>query len=159
MNLYEQQSANRRRTWLIMLAFVAVLFFLGVGFDAFSMGTTGGYVPTGRRGGLGDGGRHAQLRQLDNVVDEMAIAAGLPRPTVYVVPDADPNAFATARPRTRVPRGHARIARCARPRRAARGRRARDEPHQESRLFASHPPMSARIAALKEMAFGDGRRR
>jgi heat shock protein HtpX len=38
-----------------------------------------------------------KLRQLDNVVDEMAIAAGLPRPTVYVVPDADPNAFATGR--------------------------------------------------------------
>jgi heat shock protein HtpX len=38
-----------------------------------------------------------KLRQLDNVVDEMAIAAGLPRPRVYVVPDADPNAFATGR--------------------------------------------------------------
>src|SRR5439155_18226757 len=29
--------------------------------------------------------------------DEMAIAAGVPRPPVYVVPDADPNAFATGR--------------------------------------------------------------
>jgi len=29
MNLYEQQAANRRRTWLIMLAFVAFLAFLG----------------------------------------------------------------------------------------------------------------------------------
>jgi len=38
-----------------------------------------------------------KLRQLDNVVDEMAIAAGLPRPAVYVVPDPDPNAFATGR--------------------------------------------------------------
>ena len=37
------------------------------------------------------------LRQLQNVVDEMAIASGLPRPHVYVVPDADPNAFATGR--------------------------------------------------------------
>jgi Zn-dependent protease with chaperone function len=27
----------------------------------------------------------------------MAIASGLPRPKVYVVPDADPNAFATGR--------------------------------------------------------------
>lgn len=34
-------------------------------------------------------------RQLRNVVDEMAIAAGLPAPRVYVVPDDDPNAFAT----------------------------------------------------------------
>jgi heat shock protein HtpX len=38
-----------------------------------------------------------KLRQLENVVDEMAIASGLPRPKVYVVPDADPNAFATGR--------------------------------------------------------------
>jgi heat shock protein HtpX len=38
-----------------------------------------------------------KLRQLQNVVDEMAIAAGLPRPDVYVVPDEDPNAFATGR--------------------------------------------------------------
>lgn len=38
-----------------------------------------------------------KLRQLANVVDEMAIAAGLPRPRVYVVPDPDPNAFATGR--------------------------------------------------------------
>ena len=34
-------------------------------------------------------------RQFVNVVDEMAIAAGLPRPRTWVVPDADPNAFAT----------------------------------------------------------------
>jgi heat shock protein HtpX len=33
--------------------------------------------------------------QLDNIVQEMAIAAGLPKPAVYVVPDPDPNAFAT----------------------------------------------------------------
>ncbi len=34
-------------------------------------------------------------RMLSNVVDEMAIAAGLPRPKVWIVPDPDPNAFAT----------------------------------------------------------------
>jgi len=32
---------------------------------------------------------------LVNVVEEMAIASGLPRPTVWVVPEKDPNAFAT----------------------------------------------------------------
>ena len=36
----------------------------------------------------------AQL-QLMNVAEEMAIAAGLPKPTVWVVPDQDLNAFAT----------------------------------------------------------------
>jgi heat shock protein HtpX len=39
----------------------------------------------------------AEERQLVNVVEEMAIASGLPRPKVYVVPDEDPNAFATGR--------------------------------------------------------------
>jgi heat shock protein HtpX len=34
-------------------------------------------------------------QRLINVVEEMAIAAGLPRPRVFVVPDPDPNAFAT----------------------------------------------------------------
>jgi len=38
-----------------------------------------------------------KYRQLLNIVDEMSIAAGLPRPKVYTVPDPDPNAFATGR--------------------------------------------------------------
>ena len=38
-----------------------------------------------------------EQKQLVNVVEEMAIASGLPRPKVWVVPDADPNAFATGR--------------------------------------------------------------
>jgi heat shock protein HtpX len=130
MNLYEQQTANRRRTWLIMFAFVAFLLVLGLGFDAFLLGGAGGYVPIGSLLALGVGSVSAafsyftgdravllatgatpiadveasatdadklKLRQLDNVVDEMAIAAGLPRPPVYVVADPDPNAFATGR--------------------------------------------------------------
>jgi heat shock protein HtpX len=36
-------------------------------------------------------------KQLVNVVEEMAIASGLPRPRIWVIPDADPNAFATGR--------------------------------------------------------------
>jgi heat shock protein HtpX len=30
-----------------------------------------------------------------NVVEEMSIASGVPRPTIWIVPDRDPNAFAT----------------------------------------------------------------
>jgi heat shock protein HtpX len=130
LNLYEQQAANRRKTWLVMLAFVAFFFLLGLGFDAFYLGTTGGFLPIGSVIALGVGSVSAAvsyfsgdravllataarpveeleaaaadadkltLHQLQNVVDEMAIAAGLPRPQVYVVPDADPNAFATGR--------------------------------------------------------------
>jgi heat shock protein HtpX len=38
-----------------------------------------------------------EQRQLVNVVEEMAIASGQPKPRVWVVPDDDPNAFATGR--------------------------------------------------------------
>jgi heat shock protein HtpX len=38
-----------------------------------------------------------RYQQFGNVVDEMAIAAGVPRPAPYVIPDDDPNAFATGR--------------------------------------------------------------
>ncbi|MGQ0714030.1 MAG: M48 family metallopeptidase [Gemmatimonadaceae bacterium] len=38
-----------------------------------------------------------QERLLVNVVEEMAIAAGLPRPSIWIIPDADPNTFATGR--------------------------------------------------------------
>jgi heat shock protein HtpX len=130
MNLYEQQSANRRRTWLVMFAFVGFLLVLGLGFDTFYLGGVGGNVPIGSMVALGVGSISAvtsyftgdravllatgarpiaeagaaagdadklKLHQLENVVDEMAIAAGLPRPRVYIVPDPDPNAFATGR--------------------------------------------------------------
>jgi heat shock protein HtpX len=130
MNLFEQQASNRRKTWLIMGAFIALLFVLGLGFDSFYIGAAGGAVPVGTLLALAVGSVSAltsyyfgdravllstgaqpladamaaaddagklKLRQLDNVVDEMTIAAGLPRPAVYIVPDPDPNAFATGR--------------------------------------------------------------
>jgi len=34
-------------------------------------------------------------QQFVNVVEEMAIASGLPRPNIWIIPDKDPNAFAT----------------------------------------------------------------
>ncbi len=36
-----------------------------------------------------------EQKQYVNVVEEMAIAAGVPRPRIWIVPDEDPNAFAT----------------------------------------------------------------
>lgn len=130
MNLLEQQTSNRRRTWIVMAVFVGFLLLLGLGFDRFFLGVTGA-VPVGSLLALGVGSVSAvtmyfsgdravlgstravrveqllqdtsteqqrlALTQLRNVVDEMAIAAGLPRPAVYVVPDSDPNAFATGR--------------------------------------------------------------
>ncbi len=37
----------------------------------------------------------AEEQRLVNVVEEMAIASGLPKPTIWIVPEKDPNAFAT----------------------------------------------------------------
>jgi heat shock protein HtpX len=130
LNIYDQQRANRHKTWLIMFAFVAFLLVLGLGFDAFFVGAVGGGFPVGSVLALGVGSIGAvtsyytgdravllssgarpieevaaaasetdklKLTQLENVVDEMSIAAGIPRPRVYIVPDPDPNAFATGR--------------------------------------------------------------
>ncbi len=41
--------------------------------------------------------RHEDDPELFNVVEEMAIAAGIPMPSVYLIPDNAPNAFATGR--------------------------------------------------------------
>jgi heat shock protein HtpX len=121
-NIYEQQAHNKRLTLLVMTAFIVFLGILGLGFDSFYLGTvnqhfflplgtfaavafgTGSAVWSLRGGSLAvlnssgavpaDPANPAQ-QQLINVVEEMAIASGLPRPAVYVVPDEDPNAFAT----------------------------------------------------------------
>ncbi len=120
-NLFEQQKKNLRRTTGILTGFVAFLVFLGIGADFFLYGSGAGPgFPVATIGALlfGAGsslwalraGDRAVLestnaipidrddprqRVLDNVVEEMAIAGGLPKPAVYVIPDSDPNAFAT----------------------------------------------------------------
>jgi heat shock protein HtpX len=40
---------------------------------------------------------HDEHPQLFNIVEEMKIAAGLPMPKIYIIPDPAPNAFATGR--------------------------------------------------------------
>jgi heat shock protein HtpX len=38
-----------------------------------------------------------QQKQLVNVVEEMSVASGLPKPRIWIIPDPDPNAFATGK--------------------------------------------------------------
>jgi heat shock protein HtpX len=120
-NLFEQQKRNLRRTAVILTGFVAFLVFLGIGSDFFLYGSGAGPgFPIATLGALlfGAGsslwalkaGDRAVLdsanavpidptdprqRLLDNVIEEMAIAGGIPKPAVYLIPDSDPNAFAT----------------------------------------------------------------
>jgi heat shock protein HtpX len=122
-NLYDQQKSNIARTRVILAGFIAFLAFLGIGADAFLYGAgVGPGIPIATLGAvlLGafsawwalEGGDKAVLesthavpvdlrdpkqKMLDDVVEEMAIAAGLPKPAVYVIPDPDPNAFATGK--------------------------------------------------------------
>lgn len=116
---YAQQSANRRNS--IILAAVVVLLLGALGFT-IGYGTSG--TPEGGIGvttvaivlGIGAalfsyfGGSNLILSisgakqvdektapQLLNVVRELAIAANLPMPKVYLINDTAPNAFATGR--------------------------------------------------------------
>lgn len=122
MNLLDQQKHNRRLTVLVMLGFAVFTALLGLGFDAFFLGTVNeeAFLPLGTFAGVAVGfgsalwsmrsgaasvikstgavdanPADAEHQQLINVVDEMRIASGLPMPRVMVVPDPDPNAFAT----------------------------------------------------------------
>ena len=131
MNLLEQQAANRRRTWQVVIVFVLVLAAVGAGLDLFVIGQGATYVPVGTLTALAFGSGSAwftlrngdrailasaqaepletrlaragteddrfRCQQFKNVVEEMAIAAGLPVPAAYVIPDDDANAFATGR--------------------------------------------------------------
>lgn len=124
-NILEQQEANKRKTVLVMVLFITFVGFLGFGFDLFVLGFLSAgrvVIPIGTlvalAAGLGsaywslqNGARtvlassnaqaipedNPRYQQLRNIVDEMAIASGLPRPRVYVIPDPDPNAFATGK--------------------------------------------------------------
>jgi heat shock protein HtpX len=113
--LYEQIAANKRKT--ILLFAVAILFTGLIGYAIGYIWTTGpigvgiavafavvlsisSYL-YGDRAVLAS--THArevtpqEQPRLHNVVEGIAIAAGLPKPKVYVVPEQAPNAYATGR--------------------------------------------------------------
>jgi heat shock protein HtpX len=120
-NLFQQQEANRRRTTWLVIGFVLFFTWLGFGADVLwaiegehafpwlgfllttvAILTVRHAYTTGPEKVLWATGAHEIIdaqtdeeRQLVNVVEEMAIAAGIARPRIWVVPDDDPNAFAT----------------------------------------------------------------
>jgi heat shock protein HtpX len=118
-SFYNQIGSNKRQSVLLAAVVVIVLGVLGyvIGF-AISGTASGGIVATvlalvlGSLSGVatyfgGDklvltaSGAHkvdeASAPQLLNVVREMAIAANVPMPAVYIIDDSAPNAFATGR--------------------------------------------------------------
>jgi heat shock protein HtpX len=118
--LYERIASNRRKTILVItLALIftaAVGFLIGylIGQGSFAVSLAALLIGLAIAG-LGAfwsyrSGDQVVLRtsraqlvtpeqepRLHNVVEGLAIAAGLPKPAVYVVPEQSPNAFATGR--------------------------------------------------------------
>ena len=116
---YAQEATNRRESIALVVIVLAVLAALGF---AIGYGTTG-YVESGFAVTIGalmlglllslgsyfggdklvlasSGAKEVDAQsapQLTNVVQEMALAAGVPMPRVYVIDDTAPNAFATGR--------------------------------------------------------------
>ena len=112
-------AANKRNSLFliaIFLAFVAVFGYV-IGYAwigdpvralfglvlAFVVGTISGLVSYYAGGRIvlaasrAQEVTHDEAPQLFNVVEEMAIAGGLPMPKVYIIKDSAPNAFATGR--------------------------------------------------------------
>ena len=118
-SFYDQIAANRRNAFLLAALVVVLLGLLGFtigwavfGSPAAGLGTTAVAVALGGLAGVGTyftgdqlvltvSGAHevdeASAPQLLNVVREMAIAANVPMPKVYLIDDTAPNAFATGR--------------------------------------------------------------
>ncbi len=112
--LYTHQSQNVRKTWLLMAFFFGIVIAIGFvfsqiygnpnilyGFFVFSILMNifaywqsdkiaikmAGAVPADPN----------QYRDLHNIVENLSITAGLPKPRVFIINDAAPNAFATGR--------------------------------------------------------------
>jgi heat shock protein HtpX len=116
---YGQISANKRESFLLALALVAILGVLGLtigyaltGSVAGAITTTVGAIVIGLLAALvsyykGDaivlaasGAREiseTDAPQVFNVIHELMIAADIPQPRVYVIDDTSMNAFATGR--------------------------------------------------------------
>ena len=114
-NLYQLIGANKAKTFAFIFGFSLLLGLVGYGLGWYFRWGTGIYVLFGLfivgynlvlyyssdKLALAVNGAAAadpsEFRQLHNVVEEVAIAAGIPKPKVYVIPTDAPNAFATGR--------------------------------------------------------------
>ncbi len=113
-SLYTQQSRNIWRTWALMAVFLCVVVALGwlageyfgnraIAYIAlaFALVTNLFAYWFSDKVAIASAGAHmadeAQYRELHRIVENLAITAGLPKPRVYIIDDAAPNAFATGR--------------------------------------------------------------
>lgn len=114
MNLYSQAESNTRKTWIYLAGFF--VFVIAVGWLAsFLFGNaTILYVAVGLSVAMSFGSywfsdkvvvamsgakvaKKEEHEELYRVVENLSITAGLPMPRIFIVNDAQPNAFATGR--------------------------------------------------------------
>ena len=112
--MYSQIAANKRKTWLLIAIFMAIVVLIGYAFAQYN-GSYGSVVVAsfiatgmslvsyfhGDKIALGLSGAK-QISQADNpylyrLVENLSIAGGLPTPKVYLIQDPTINAFATGR--------------------------------------------------------------
>src|SRR3989344_1667009 len=114
VSLYTHQAANVRKTWFLMTGFLVVVIALGwliaqvyestvilyiaVVF-ALVMNVTA-YWWSDKIALSATGAKAADTKEyieLHRILENLAITAGLPKPRLYIINDAAPNAFAAGR--------------------------------------------------------------
>ncbi|MEK7509994.1 MAG: M48 family metallopeptidase [Patescibacteria group bacterium] len=114
MNLYSHAESNIRKTWLYLTGFF--LFVIGIGwvisyvFESYSLFviavmisilmSIGSYWYSDKIVLAMSGARpieKADQPELYRIVENLSITAGLPMPKLFLIEDAQPNAFATGR--------------------------------------------------------------
>lgn len=112
--LFDQIASNKRCTWVLLVAFFALLALIGAAVGYLWLDSPfGGMVIAFIIGGIYavsmifqsteivmsmNGAREVseqEAPELYHVVQDMAMVAQIPMPRVYIVEDASPNAFAT----------------------------------------------------------------
>lgn len=114
-SLFTEIAANKRKSFFLTVIVTAVLVVLGyaignywgagyggvaIAFMLALVMSLGAYYSGDRMVLAVSRARRIQKRdhpQLFNVVEELAIAGGLPMPAIYTIDDSAPNAFATGR--------------------------------------------------------------
>jgi heat shock protein HtpX len=113
--LYDQVASNKRRSVILIAAFVVLVFLVAWAFnELLGYGVAGliiallfaagsAFVAYWKSDSVALAMSRAkpadptEYARLHNVIEGLCIAAGLPKPRVYVIDDDAPNAFATGR--------------------------------------------------------------
>ena len=112
---YAEVGKNKRRTFVILAFFVVLVVAVGAAFDvlfgggvagvlvAFAIAVAMAFFSYYNSDKVALAASHAvpadgpEYQRYHNLVEGLCIAAGLPKPRLYVVDDPAPNAFATGR--------------------------------------------------------------